>query len=270
LNYHWRTLLFVPGNRPERFDKALLSGADAVCLDLEDAVAASSQESAREQVVQALQSGAKTPVVVRLNAAGTPWHESDIARLDCLPETVAFMLPKARLSSVQQLSSRTKGRPLFALIETALGIEEAYSIAAQEGVRGLMLGGADLTAELGASMTRDSLFYARSRLLMAASSAGRMAIDVPCLALKDEHTIAEETHLVKALGYSCKAVIHPAQIEPVHSVLTPSAAEIERAESMLAALKASDGDAVEWQGTMLDEPVIASARRILAQAGRNT
>ena len=269
MNYHWRSLLFVPGNRPERFAKAFASGADAVCVDLEDAVATRDKQFAREQVADALATLPPVPTVVRLNALESAWHADDVKKLQtALPQAVCFMLPKARLNTVQNLADKTQGRPLFALIESAAALEEAYQIAAEKSVAGLILGGADLSAELGTDMNWEALFYARSRLLLAAASAQILAIDVPCLTLKDTQLISEETQRVKALGYSCKGAIHPAQIEPIHAALTPTADEIEGAESMLAALETSQGDAVEWRGVLLDEPIIAAAKIVLARAGK--
>lgn len=268
---HLRTLLFVPGNRPERFDKAFDSGADAVCMDLEDAVGKEDKTGAREAVAAALASPQRVPpALVRINAADSQWYEKDVQKLSSLPPTVAIVLPKASLGQIQALTEKTGTRPLIALLENAASIEEAYAIAGHETVTALMLGGGDLMAELGGQLSWEPLFYARSRLLMAAVSAGCLAIDVPCLNLRDTAVIEEETRAVKALGYACKAAIHPAQIAPIHRALAPSDEEIIEAREMLAASRAATGDAVSWRGKMLDEAVIIMAERVLRLAGEHS
>lgn len=267
MTLNWRSILFVPGTRPERFDKAFASGADAVCVDLEDAVEAAGKQQAREQMYAALQKPRQVSSTVRINGTGTRWHEEDVQAAGKLPDAVFLALPKAHLDGVQALSRETPKHQIIALLEDAQGIEEAYQIARQNSVVGLMLGAADLVAQLGAPMEWDALLYARSRMLMAAVNADCLAIDVPCLELKNPEVVFAQTQRVKTLGYACKAVIHPAQIEPVHRALMPSESDISQARAMLDTFDRAGGRAVEWNGVMLDEAVLVSARRVLALVG---
>lgn len=266
---YWRSLLFVPGNRPGRWESALDSGADAVCVDLEDAVKEADKPAARQELYATLKNfnRERVSVIVRVNGSGTDWHDEDVQGLESLHQTVGVMLPKASLDGLQQLLSRVQNRKVIALLEDADAIEDAYRLAQLDGVSGLMIGGADLSMQLGAKLGWDTLLYARSRLLMAAASANRMAIDVPCLNLKDAEVVFQETDRVAALGFSCKAAVHPAQIEPIHRALTPDEDEVVQARAMLEAFASAVGDAVEYNGIMLDAPVLANARRVLARTG---
>lgn len=264
---HWRSLLFVPANRPALFDKAFSSGADAVCMDLEDAVRAEDKPAARAHVISALAQPRQAAAAVRLNAVGSPWYEGDKQQLRGLSCEFTLLLPKAHLDSLATLIQDVPGHRIIPLLEDAQGVEEAYEIAQQEPVTGLLLGGADLAAQLGASMTWDALLYARSRLLMAAANAACLAIDVPCLALKKPDLVFRETERVKALGYSCKGAIHPLQIDPIHRALAPTAFERDEARAMLDAFEQAGGNAVALNGMLLDEPMLALARRTLALAG---
>lgn len=269
MNLNWRSILFVPGNRPERFAKAFAAGADAVCLDLEDAVKAADKPAARQQTMAALSQPPEMPAAVRINAANVGWYEDDLSAVQQLPQQILAMLPKANLASVKQTAEQLPDRGLIAVLEDPLGIEEAYDIARQDAVVGLVLGAADLAAQLGARMEWEPLLYARSRMLMAAVSAGCLAMDVPSLELKDPAVVEAETRRVRALGYSCKAAIHPMQIEPIHLSLMPSDSEIDEARAMLAAYRDAGGGALAFNGVMLDEPVLIAARRTLAMAGQD-
>ena len=271
LDGYWRSMLFVPGNRPERFAKAFAAGADAVCIDLEDAVPQGEKAQAREGLTGALppllEQFPQVAAAVRINALGTEQHGGDVAALDGLPPKALCMLPKAHLADVQALAGATP-RPVLALLEDARGIEEAYQVAAQPAVAGLMLGAGDLVAQLGARMEWEPLLYARSRLVMAAADGGCMALDVPCLQVGDADLVQRETERVARLGFDGKAAIHPAQVAPIHRALAPTEEEVARARGMVEAFAAAGGAAVAYEGVMLDEPVLVSARRVLARAAR--
>lgn len=266
MGVHWDTVLFAPGNRPERFEKAFSSGADAVCIDLEDAVSASEKPGARSHAAIALAKPQAADLAVRVNVVGTANYAADLETLDDIPSTVVVLLPKAHLSSVQTFMQDFPRHRVVALLEDAQGIEEAYKIAEQPPVVGLLFGGGDLAAQLGISMSWDALLYSRSRLLLATANAGCLAIDVPCLALHDADQTYHETLRIKNLGYQAKAAIHPNQIEPIRLAFTPSASEITEAKAALNAFEQSDGDAVDFNGKMLDEAILKSARRVLTLA----
>lgn len=266
LNIHWHTVLFVPGNRPERFAKAFSSNADAVCIDLEDAVSENEKPAARDYVLTALTRPQSLDLAVRLNVAGSANYDADLEKLCDIPDTTLMCLPKAHLRSVQILMQDFSKHPIIAVLEDAQGIEEAYEIAVQPEVVGLLFGGGDLAAQLGVSMSWDALLYSRSRLLLAAANADCLAIDVPCLALRDIDQIYNETLRIKDLGYRAKAAIHPEQIEPIRRAFAPTASEIVEAEAMLDVFAQSGGDAVSFNGKMLDKPILKAARRILTLA----
>lgn len=266
MDIHWRTLLFVPGNRPERFEKAFASGADAVCIDLEDAVSESEKANARAYATTALAKPQLVDLTVRLNVIGSSNYDADLAQLGQLPDTVLLCLPKAHLSSVLTVMQDFPKQQILAVLEDAQGIEEAFDIARQTPVVGLVFGGGDLAAELGISMSWDAMLYSRSRLLLAAVNANCLPIDVPCLTLGDAEQTYNETLRIKNLGYKAKVAIHPDQIEPIRRAFTPSASEITEAKAILKAFAQGSGGAISFKGKMLDEPILQSARQVLKSA----
>ncbi|WP_348752068.1 CoA ester lyase [uncultured Aquincola sp.] len=266
-----RAMLFVSGEKPDRFDKALAAGADLVCIDLEDAVAPRAKAQARAAVLQWLQARRPAGIALRVNGVRTleglrdllALVEADV-RLDWL------LLPKVESADELQLVQAWTGERcprLAALLETPVAIEQAGRIAAAGGRLGaLMLGGADLAAELGAQFGWDGLLHARGRLVNAARAGGLQAWDVPYIALDDEAGLAEETRRVAALGFDCKTAIHPRQLPVVHAALQPSAAEAEWAAALLADLpEGATPGAYLFRGRMVDAPVLAKARRIAAR-----
>lgn len=243
--------LFVPANRPERFAKAAVSGADAVILDLEDAVAAEAKDAARD----ALDIGfTDLPVLVRINAFGTPWHEADLAAVRAL-KPAAVILPKAEVAGLDL------GLPVIALIETARGMAEARQIAPR--VARLAFGSIDYCAELGCAHLREVLLPARSELVLASRLAGIAApIDGVTTALDDMAVTAGDAAHARDLGMTGKLCIHPRQIGAVLGAFRPSAAELDWARRVLAS---GDG-AAQVDGAMVDEPVRIRARSLLARA----
>ncbi len=268
-----RSMLFVSGERPERFEKAIAAGADVVCIDLEDAVEPKRKDFAREAVLEWLASDAADStagIALRMNGIRTAEGQSDLralrnagAHLDWL------LLPKVDAPSDLRaaLDATERGVPLVALLETPRGIENALAIAETVGVEALMLGGADLSAELGATFGWDGLFYARGRLVNAAKAARLQAWDVPHINLADPAGLAEETRRVLALGFNCKTAIHPRQIPTIHAAFAPPPAELAWAEALLQALPAGDAiGAFIFQGRMVDAPILRKARRIVELA----
>jgi len=249
-------LLFVPGNRPERFEKAAASGADAVIVDLEDAVPASAKNEARSALRADF---AKIPVLVRVNGEDTPWHAEDIAAVSELP-LAAIVVPKAELGGgLADLAAR-RSLPVVPLIETARGLSEARQIAALPGVSRLMFGSIDFCADLGCAHTREALLAARFELVMASRLAGLPSpIDGVTTSIDDVDLIASDARHALELGFGGKLAIHPRQIDAIRMGFRPSDFEIDWANKVLAS---GDG-ARAVDGAMVDEPVRIRARAIL-------
>lgn len=269
-----RTLLFVPGSRPERFPKALAAGADLVVVDLEDAVAPAAKDDARSAVVDWLSTlslGDAGQVVVRINAADTPWHGAD---LDAMAgRTAGVIVPKAVAGSALEEAGRRT--PVVALVETATGVLDARDVARTAGVVRLAFGSFDLAAELGVDpLDADALRAARSAVVLASADAGLAGpVDGVHAAVDDVDALTAETAAARRLGFAGKLCIHPRQVAVVASVLRPSEEEIAWAERILAATPdADERGVVTVDGRMVDKPVIDRARRIAASAqpGRGT
>lgn len=261
----FQSMLFVPGNRPERFAKALASGADCVCIDLEDAVPAPEKEGARNA---ALSAAAGDPrLAIRINAMSTRAGLVDtLAVADSAHRPKLLFIPMVESPAEIAIARSVLAEPsmqFVPLIETVAGMENASAIAAEKGVVALMLGGGDLSTQLGVSLSWEPLFLARSRLVMAAAGAGKQVIDVPFIHMDDEAGLIEETRRSKALGFHAKAAIHPAQIGPIHSVFRPTPEEIAEAEEAEAAFGAANGAAIKFKGKMLETPVMQRYRQIL-------
>ena len=253
-----RAPLFVPANRPERFAKAAASGADAVILDLEDAVAADAKDAARAALATDF---TDLPVIVRINAIGTPWHADDLAAVARL-RPAAVMLPKAEdADRVASVAAQT-GLPVIALVETARGLAHARAIAAAPGVARIAFGSVDFCADLGCAHLREVLLPARSELVLASRLAGIAApIDGVTVQLDDLSVSHDDAAHARALGMTGKLCIHPRQIAEVRRAFAPTEAEIDWARRVLAS---GDG-AVSVDGAMVDEPVRIRARAILAE-----
>jgi citrate lyase beta subunit len=272
-----RVLLFTPGNRPDRFAKAAATGADGLILDLEDAVTLAGKDEARTTLVAHFRAGHRRGLAagqvcgLRVNNIHTAAGVRDLDALASAGLATDFIvLPKVESAFEARLYARHLAEiPLVCTIESARGLEAAVEIAhADPHVRALAFGGVDLAADLRAELAWEPLLYGRSRLVQAAASAGLGLLDVPHLALDDAAALAAECARVKALGFTGKLAIHPKQVAPILEAFTPTAAEIDRAARMIAALEAAGGNAVEFEGKMLEGPVVRSARRMLALARR--
>lgn len=271
------TLLYVPGDRPDRVRKALESAADGVIVDLEDAVAPSAKAVARSVLAELSEEDCRR-VQVRVNAIGTPWHEDDLGAVAGMPGRSALMgvrLPKARsVDEVRVLADRLPGVPLHLLLEDALGVERAFDLAtAHEQVSSIGLGEADLRSDLGVS-GEEGLAWARSRLVVAARAAG---LPSPLMSawtqVKDQDGLAESCRRGKASGLLGRAAIHPAQLPVIEAAFAPGEQEAARArevvERVRGASRAGEGTVVLDDGTFLDAAMIRSAERTLALARRN-
>jgi citrate lyase subunit beta/citryl-CoA lyase len=258
-----RTLLFVPGHRPDHFATAAASGADVIILDLEDAVAPQRKEQARENVARYLDDAG--PAVVRINAAGVPWHEADLAMLGA--RACAVMLPKAEdPDPIEQLTARLRpDTPIIPLLETANGVLRAAALCACPGVGRAAFGSLDLASQLGVDPTdRDALEHAQSTIVLASASGGLPgSIDGVTTTVTDDQAIRADAEHGRRLGFTAKMCIHPNQLAAVRAVFTPSAEQQNWARAVLAA---ADGSATVLDGHMIDKPVVARARRLLAAA----
>lgn len=251
--------LFVPATRPERFGKAAASGADAVILDLEDAVAVADKDTARAALNHDF---GQFPVIVRINAVGTPWHVADIAALRDLPIT-AVMLPKSEdPAEVAAVVFALKGRPVIALIETAKGLANARAIAALKGVVRIAFGSVDFCADLGCAHLRDILLPARVELVLASRLASIAApMDGVTVQLDDPDICRDDAAHARDLGMTGKLCIHPKQVNQVKDAFEPTQADIDWATRVLA----SGEGVAAIDGAMVDAPVRLRARAILAK-----
>jgi citrate lyase subunit beta/citryl-CoA lyase len=285
-----RSMLFVPGDRPERFAKAVASGADAVIFDLEDAVVPEHRPGARDEIARYLGSTERSvPLWVRINPVESDESVVDLAAvMGGRPDGI--MLPKARsgadvlqanhwMEALEAAAGMSRGSVgLIPLItESAAAVLAAASFTALPSrVRGLTWGAEDLAADLGATANRSAdgefdpaYIHARTACLLAAAAAGVPAIDTVDTEIRDTAAIERRARDSRRQGFTGKMAIHPAQVEPIHAAFRPSDAEIEWAGRVLAAFRASPGaGALSLDGRMLDKPHMRQAERILAAAAR--
>jgi citrate lyase subunit beta/citryl-CoA lyase len=269
-----RSFLFVPGTHPGRFQRALDSGADAVVFDLEDAVDATRKDEARRLVAEFLSvsSAHGAMRLVRVNAAATDWLTRDLAMIAATANVDGIVVPKAAdAAGVERVSESCGGRPVFPLLETAKGILHAEAVAsARATIPALLFGAEDLTAAIGVARTIDGeeLLYARSRVVLAATAAEADAIDAVFTAIGDESGLRRDAGRARALGFRGKMAIHPAQIPIIHDAFSPSPEEVAQARRIVAAFdraQASGEGVIRLDDAMVDAPVVARAREVLAR-----
>jgi citrate lyase subunit beta/citryl-CoA lyase len=280
-----RSLLFIPGNNPAMLQNADIHGADALILDLEDAVAVREKDSARRLVrraIMALDFGG-TPLVIRVNPAGSPYLEDDLAAM--VPLAPCFLMPTKvnNANDIQRLSARMAeietangleigAVGLIPLIETALGVENAFQIAASSPrVKGLFLGAEDLTSDLGAARSKggQEIFYARGRMVMAAKACGIPVYDTPFTDVNDDEGLETDAAFAKSLGFDGKAAISPRHVASINQAFSPSLMEIAYARDVMAAIREGEAaglGAVSLRGKMIDKPIVDRARRVLQAA----
>jgi citrate lyase subunit beta / citryl-CoA lyase len=264
-----RAYLFVPADRPERFAKARASGADAVIVDLEDAVAPDAKPRARDALAAALDEAA--PLIVRVNAAGTPWFDDDL-ELCRHPGVAAVMLPKADGIDAVCHAFETSFKDVLPIIESARGIEEARAIARVPGVTRLAFGSIDLAVDLGIDCAPDGaeaeLQPYRAQVVLASRLGGLAApADGVSIALDDTARLQAAAERARRMGFGAKLCIHPRQIAVVQAAFTPEPARVAWAQRVCAAFAASGGAAVAVDGQMIDVPVVERARAVLRSAG---
>lgn len=267
-----RTFLFVPGNRPDRFVKALQTGADAVVFDLEDAVGIADKEQARAEIAAAwseLQQHG-VPLVVRCNSVTSDLGKQDIAWAKQLTGDWALLVPKAESAqALAHVHATLPQVPLLPLIESAQGYAAMRELAAVEGVCRLALGHLDFMADTGLQCSEDESELAplRFEIAMATRLSGLApAIDGVTTALQDGERLCMDVQRALRFGFGGKLCIHPRQVEGVHQAMQPSAEELDWAHRVVAADESSGGSAVQVDGKMVDQPVVQHARRFLARA----
>jgi citrate lyase subunit beta/citryl-CoA lyase len=265
-----RSYLFVPGNRPDRFDKARASGAHAVILDLEDGLGSSEKVSARETIASWLDPA--KPVVLRVNSADSSWFEDDLA-LASQPGIAAVMLPK--VGGVQEVETAQHrlpaGVPVLPFIESARGADRARAIAELPGVERLVFGHLDFQADLRIQGDTDELDYFRSHLVLISRIAGiQPPVDGITTAIGDDVALIAETKRAKRFGFGGKLCIHPSQVPHVNECYRPSEREIAWAHRVIDALEASKGGVAVVDGRMIDRPVLLQAQEILREAAWDT
>ena len=269
-----RSFIFSPGLKPDMFPKALASGADIVCVELEDGIAPKDKEAARERgfaLFATPQADDGVERIVRINCLRTAFGLADVqALLATATPPPAVMLPKVTspdevvwLDDV--LTERGHETRLHIIIETNAGLELACDIAhASPRIDALFFGGVDMAAELRCKNAWEPLLYARSRVVHAAASAGIDAVDVPFLDLNDPEGMAREAGLARDLGFSGKGSIHPKQIPILNGVFTPNEAAVAHAKRILQAFAEADTGLVVVDGKLIEKPVLREMNRILS------
>src|SRR5574343_406717 len=264
-----RSFLFVPANRPERFAKALASGADAVILDLEDSVPLDGKAEARDTLRQAwpqLQQAA-CAVVIRINSPDTEWGQQDLSGLQGLSGLAGIMVPKCEgAHNLQRVAQAFAGVPSLPIIESALGYLCRREIAQAPQVGRLVVGHIDFLADTGMNAGEDQRELDSLRFEVAmCTRLGKLApaVDGVTVSVDDEALIRADTERALRFGFGAKLCIHPRQVPVVHATLAPTPTQIEWAQRVLAAMQASNGSAAQLDGKMVDLPVVLQAQRLL-------
>lgn len=273
-----RSFIFTPGLKPEMYPKALASGTDIVCVELEDGIAPKDKAAARANALALFaepQADDGVERMVRINCLREAFGIADVqAVLETDTPPPALMLPKVRTAEEvvmldDLLTERGHATRLHVIIETNQGLERAFDIAhCSDRIDALFFGGVDMAAELRCENAWEPLLYARSRVVHAAAAAGMDVIDVPYLDLEDPEGMAVEAQQAKDLGFSGKGSIHPKQIAALNEVFTPTDAEIARARRVIQTFEEADTGLVVIDGKLIEKPVLRDMHRIVAIAER--
>ncbi len=265
-----RSYLFVPATRIDRVPKALASGADAVIVDLEDAVAPAHKGSARDALAHASQNAQS--VFVRVNGPDTEWFEDDLKLCGDLG-VFGVVVPKSETQDqMRHASSRMRsGAILLPLVETARGYANIAELCAAPGVQRLVFGSIDFQLDLGITGEHEELLYFRSGLVLASTLARiQPPVDGVTVDIDNVERVKDETRYAKRLGFGGKLCIHPNQIVVVNQCFSPSAEEVAWAKRVLDAAGAADGGAVQVDGKMVDRPVLLRVQAILRESQRSS
>ena len=264
---NYRSLLFVPGNRPDRFEKACITDADLVCIDLEDAVAPGEKLNARKTTLKWLAQTNHKNVGLRINATNNDYGHNDIKALCESTLNLPFiMVPK--VSSGEEINEIAQKLPvslgaLFPVIESSKGILKAGDIYENERVKYSIFGAIDYSADIGSDMEWETMLYARSHLVASAHANDVILFDTPYNDVRNPEGCRYDTARAKKIGIFARSAIHPTQVEAIHSALKPSDAEVDQAKRVIKAMKDAGGNAALLEGKLLEEPIIKKARRIL-------
>ncbi|MEW6029376.1 MAG: HpcH/HpaI aldolase/citrate lyase family protein [Chloroflexota bacterium] len=279
-----RALLYMPGDDRRKIEKALTLSVDCICMDMEDGVAVNRKAEARAAIAKALQEldFGKSEKLARINAVGSGWERDDIdAVLPYHPDGI--VIPKIESldqiqwgSEVIEAAELKYGWPINSIrmlvgVETAKGILNLKEIASHPRLDGIIFGGEDFAASVGATRTSDAveLLYARQAVVVACAAFGLQAIDIVTIDFRNLEVVRAEAEFGARLGYSGKQIIHPAQVEPVQTAFTPSAKMIEDARRIVEAFEASQKQgrgAFALDGKMIDMPLLKNAQKVLERA----
>mgnify|MGYP000686198400 FL=1 len=273
-----RSFIFTPGLRPDMFPKALASGADMVCVELEDGIAPKDKAEARQKAMalfEAPQANDGVERIVRINSMRERFGIEDVnAVLANKTPPPALMMPKVRTPDEvvmldQLLTEASHATRLHVIIETNEGLEAAFEIAkCSSRIDAMFFGGVDMAAELRCKNTFESMIYARSRVVHASAAAGLDVIDVPFLDLDDPEGMRVEAEKVRDLGFSGKGSIHPKQIAALNEVFTPTQVQIARARRIISEFEKADTGLVVIDGKLIEKPALRDMYRIVAIADR--
>ena len=273
-----RSFIFTPGLNPEMFPKALASGADMVCIELEDGIAIKDKDEARKNTINALKNlkiNKDVELVVRVNCQRTKPGLLDLeAFISSKLNVKALMLPKVKTPDEitfidDLLTDCNMDTDLHVIMETNEALENIYDIAhASKRIVALYFGGVDMAAELRVPNIYENLIYARSKLVHAGASVGIDVIDVPYLDLEDMDGMKKEAELVRNLGFTGKGSIHPKQINILNEVFTPSKEEIIKAKRIIDQFNASDTGLVVIDGKLIEKPVLREMKRRILVADK--
>ena len=273
-----RSFIFTPGLKPEMFPKALVSGADMVCIELEDGIAPKDKEEARVKALKLFevpQADDGVERILRINSMRERFGIEDVLAIlatDTPPPSL--MMPKVRSPDEivmldQLLTERGHKTRLHVIIETNAGLEAAYEIAnCSSRIEAMFFGGVDMAAELRCENNWQQLIYARSRVVHAAASAGLDVIDVPYLNLQDLDGMCDEAQKAKSLGFAGKGSVHPKQIGALNDIFTPSNDDIARAKRIIKTFEEADTGLVVIDGKLIEKPVMREMYRIVAIANK--
>lgn len=263
-----RSFLFIPGNTPSSIQNLDVFESDTIIIDLEDSVTTYDKDAARELVYNFLKQYQFTDIdiYIRINDLYSPYFKEDIARLDAL-DFKGYVIPKALPSMIQEISAITS-KELIPIIESPMAVLRMEEIATIKGVTGLLLGGEDLTKDLGVERTvkADEIFYARSKMALISSAYNILSIDTPWTDKDDLEGLKADTAYAKGLGFTSKSSIHPNHVDVINSVFTPSTKEINEAQRIVIKASQSKKGSFSLDGKMIDLPVIERAKKTLEKA----
>jgi len=267
------SFLYVPATRPDRFSKAVDTGAHAVIVDLEDAVNADDKDRARAHLaaqaaaLKAACDARGTQLLVRINARTTPWHGEDV-RLCATLGLHGIVVPKPDcVQALGILADALPGKDLYLLVETLRGFSRIDAIAAAPAVRRMMFGTVDLMLDMGITDVDVPLHHFRSLILMHSRLAGlESPVDGVCTALDDGEALQGEIRRAHRFGFGAKLCVHPSQVGPINALFAPSTEELAWARRVVEGAAHAGGAAIKVDGQLVDAPVLEQARQLLARA----